>query len=261
MRFSFILVQKAFYPVTMLCRVLMVSCSGLYAWRLRGESKHARRDRELGLKISAIHSESRGTYGSPRVYDELKVAKEKLSKKRVARIMREQGVSGKPPKRFQRTTDSAHKLPIADNLLQRNFIVDAPDKVWVSDITYVRTWEGWLYVAIVLDLFSRRVVGWAVADHMRTELVLDALNMAATIRRPAPGLIHHSDRGSQYASDAYRRRLADRRMLCSMSRKGDCWDNGVPRTPERWCSLRDGSFGLSGSGYRVWFQTTPSCCD
>ena len=141
--------------------------------------------------------------------------------------MRERGLCGKAPKRYRRTTDSSHSLPIAPNLLARDFTADAPNQIWVSDITYVRTWEGWLYVAAIIDLFSRRVVGWAVADHMRTELALEALHMAITQRRPKPGLTHHSDRGSQYASDSYQRELSKHGMLCSMSRKGNCWDNAV----------------------------------
>jgi putative transposase len=222
MRFSFMLEEKAF-PVRWMCKRLEVSCSGFYAWRARPESEHARRDRVLGVSIAAVHSENRGVYGSPRIYDELQAKGEAVSKKRVARLMREKGLTGKAPRRFRRTTDSSHGLPVAENILARNFTVDRPNEVWVGDITYVRTWEGWLYVAVVLDLYSRRVVGWAVADHMRTDLALDALKMAIDLRNPGSGLIYHSDRGSQYASLDYRAELHRH----GISRKGDCWDNAV----------------------------------
>ena len=220
------LAEKAF-PVRWMCKHLEVSCSGFYAWRSRPESEHTRRDRVLGVRIAAVHGENRGVYGSPRIYDELQADGEAVSKKRVARLMREKALSGKAPRRFKRTTDSSHGLPVAKNILDRKFTVDRPNEVWVGDITYVRTWEGWLYVAVVLDLYSRRVVGWAVADHMRTELALDALKMAINLRNPGPGLIHHSDRGSQYASLEYRAELDRHGIVCSMSRKGDCWDNAV----------------------------------
>ncbi|MFC1611460.1 IS3 family transposase [Myxococcota bacterium] len=227
MRFTFIDAERASFPVTTLCRVLQVTRNGFYAWLKRPESRRRRRDRQLAVKIKAFHQASRGTYGSPRIYDDLKEEGESVSKKRVARIMRENGVSGRAKPRRKRTTDSNHNLPVAENLLNRDFSVAAPDRVWASDITYVRTWEGWLYLAVVIDLFSRRVIGWAIADHMRTELVLDAVKMAIGLRNPAPGLIHHSDRGSQYASHDYQRTLEAHGMLCSMSRKGDCWDNAV----------------------------------
>ncbi len=227
MKFDAIQKQRLEFSVAWMCSRLGVSRSGFYAWSRRPEAAHARRDRQLAVEIAAIHHEHRRTYGSPRVYDKLRKRGEAVSRKRVARIMREQGLSAKPRKRFRRTTDSSHGLPVAENLLARNFIVDGPDKVWVSDITYVRTWEGWLYLAVVIDLFSRRAVGWAVADHMRTELALEALRMAIRHRRPPPGLIHHSDRGSQYASESYQDELKRCGAICSMSRKGDCWDNAV----------------------------------
>ena len=222
MRFAFIDAERASFPVTLLCRVLQVTRTGFYAWLKRPESKHRKRDLQLAVKIKAYHKASRGTYGSPRIYDDLKEDGESVSKKRVARLMRENAVTGQPKPRRKKTTDSNHNLPIAENLLNRDFSVAAPDQVWASDITYVRTWEGWLYLAVVIDLFSRRVIGWAIADHMRTELVLAALKMAIRQRNPAPGLIHHSDRGSQYASHEYQRTLKAYGMLCSMSRKGDC---------------------------------------
>jgi putative transposase len=226
-RFAFIEAQKAEHPVRVLCRVLAVSSSGFYEWHRRPEAAHDRQDRKLGVEIAAIHRENRGVFGSPRIHDQLQKRGEQVSKKRVARIMREHGITAKPAKRFRRTTDSSHGLPVAKNILKRKFEIDEPNKAWVADITYVRTWEGWLYVAMVLDLFSRRIVGWAVADHMRTELALDALRMAVRQRRPDAGLVHHSDRGCQYASHAYRDELASHGVTCSMSRKGDCWDNAV----------------------------------
>lgn len=218
--------EKA-WPVAWMCKQLEVSRSGFYEWQRRGPSPRSRRDQQLSVKIAAVHKESRGTYGSQTIRDELVKDGEKVGKKRVARLMREAGLSGNPVKKFKRTTDSAHDLAVAKNLVKRRFEAERPDQLWVTDITYVWTWEGFLYLATVIDVFSRRVVGWAIADHMRTELPLEALDMAIRERRPAPGLVHHSDRGSQYASSAYQQRLTANGMKCSMSRKGDCWDNAV----------------------------------
>ena len=204
-----------------------VSTSGFYRWSKRHEPARARRDRQLGTTIRALHAASGGTYGSPRILRELAAAGEAVGRKRVARLMRENGIVGQTPRRFRRTTDSKHDLPIAENVVARNFNPEAPNRVWAADITYVRTWAGWLYLAVVIDLFSRRVVGWAIADHMRTDLVLSALTMAFDTRKPEAGLVHHSDRGSQYASHAHRRALDERHAICSMSRKGNCWDNAV----------------------------------
>ena len=178
-------------------------------------------------KINVVHAQNAGTYGSPRVWRELRDEGERVSRKRVARLMKEEGLKGIPKRRFRRTTDSSHGLPVAPNLLNRKFCADAPNRVWASDISYVRTWEGWLYLAVIIDLFSRRVVGWSIADNMRTELVLEALSRAVSLRRPPPGLMNHSDQGSQYASTDYRNALKKHRMVMSMSRKGDCWDNAA----------------------------------
>jgi len=227
MRFAFIDAERAMYPVTTLCRVLEVTRTGFYAWLKRPESERSKRDRQLAAKIKAYHKASRGTYGSPRIYDDLKAADVSVSRKRVARIMRENSITGKAKPRRRRTTDSNHNLPVAENLLNRDFSPAAANQVWVSDLTYIRTWEGWLYLVAVIDLYSRRVVGWAIADHMRTELVIEALTMAINLRNPAPGLIHHSDRGSQYASHDFQEVLKTYGIKCSMSRKGDCWDNAV----------------------------------
>jgi putative transposase len=226
-KFAFILTEKAYFPVRALCRNLGVSSSGFYAWCKRPESERAQRDRALTVVIADAHRQSRGTYGSPRVHAELQALGFEMGRNRIARLMRLSGLEGVRPKRFVRTTDSKHDAPVAQNLLRREFDVEAPNRVWVTDITYVRTWEGWLYLAVVIDLFSRKVVGWSTAEHLRTELALDALGMALRQRSPDADLLHHSDRGTQYASDAYRRALAANDITCSMSRKGNCWDNAV----------------------------------
>jgi putative transposase len=184
-------------------------------------------DAKLVPVIRACHVRSRGTYGSPRIHQDLKALGHRVSRKRVARLMRREGVSARPPKRYRATTDSKHPLPVAPNVVARKFQADGPNRVWVTDITYVWTWEGWLFLAAIVDIFSRRVVGWAVADHLRTELPLEALGMALGMRQPDEGLVHHSDRGCQYASEAYRAELTARGIVCSMSRLGNCWDNAV----------------------------------
>ncbi len=227
MRYPFIHAEKANYPVRILCRVLQVSRSGFYAWAKRSPSRRKVEDRRLRVEIKALHEASYKTYGSPRIHADLKARQMAISRKRVARLMKEAGLCGLPPKRFRRTTDSQHNQPVAGNVLQRDFDVSKPNQCWAADITYIRTWEGWLYLAVVIDLFSRRVVGWALADHLRTDLVLEALRMALGLRQPEAGLLHHSDRGSQYASQAYRGLLEGRGITCSMSRRGDCWDNAV----------------------------------
>jgi transposase InsO family protein len=171
------------------------------------------------------HEGRRGRYGSPRIHAELRAQGRRIGRKRVARLMRGMGLSARRKRRFRRTTDSAHALPVAPNRLARGFTAAAPDHVWLGDLTYIGPAEGWLYLAVMLDLFSRRIVGWAMADHLRHELALAALDMAIARQRPSPGLVHHSDRGVQYAAHAYRERLRQHGMLCSMSRKGGCWDN------------------------------------
>jgi putative transposase len=226
-KFVFIEAEKANFSIKAMCRVLEVSCSGFFAWRRRPPSTRTREDVKLSVEISAIYQRSRGTYGSPRIHAELRSRSLDVGRRRVARLMRERGLVARPPRRTKRTTESDDRLPIATNVLERRFDVDQPNRVWVTDITYVRTWQGWLYLAVVIDLFARRVVGWAMADHLRTELVLDALAMAIGRRMPDAGLVHHSDRGCQYASDAYRTVLERHGVVCSMSRKGNCWDNAV----------------------------------
>jgi putative transposase len=225
MKFQFIRDHREDFPVRLMCRVLEVSPSGFYDWLGRPESARAAEDRALVAKIQAVHGDSRRTYGSPRVHASLKAAGYRIGRKRVARLMRENDIRAKAKRTFQATTDSRHDHPVAPNLLDRQFTVAAPNMVWLADISYIPTREGWLYLAVVLDLHSRQVVGWAMDEEMPQELTLAALDMALKRRRPLPGLMHHSDRGSQYAAKAYQARLAEHGIVCSMSRKGNCWDN------------------------------------
>lgn len=221
----FIQQNVADFPLELLCEVLGVSRSGYYAWARRAESARAQEDRALSSEILAAHQASRGRYGSPRVHAELRAQGHRVSRKRIARLMRRMGLAARRKRRFRRTTDSRHAFPIAPNLLARNFTAQAPNRVWLADITYIWTGEGWLYLAAVLDLYTRKVVGWAMAEHLGQELALAALDMAIRRQQPTPGLVHHTDRGVQYAAHRYRARLRQHGMLCSMSRKGDCWDN------------------------------------
>ena len=230
MRYAFIAEHRDRWPVRLQCRVLQVSASGYYDWRTRKPGARARRRAELGDRIARIHADSRGTYGSPRVFRQLKQNGETVGRKRVESIMREHELQGKcPRKRVPRTTDSAHDKPVADNVIDRDFTATAPDQKWVADITYVDTDDGWLYLATVMDCFSRRIVGWAAADHLRAELVEEALTLAIHSRgvNRDHELIHHSDRGVQYASGSFQELLGKYGIACSMSRKGDCYDNAV----------------------------------
>lgn len=213
------------FPISVMCEVLAVSRSGYYAWRKNPGSKRRQSNQTLREKIRTVHRDSRESYGSPRVYKALKAQGETCSENRVARLMREDGLKAKTKRRFKATTNSKHNLPVAPNLLNRNFSPEAPNQVYAGDITYIWTTEGWLYLAVVLDLFSRSVVGWAMDKRMTRQLVMDALTMAVQRRRPPSGAIFHSDRGSQYASGDFQALLAKHGMRCSMSRKGDCWDN------------------------------------
>jgi len=226
-KYAFILAEKANCPVTVLCSVLGVSRSGLHAWRKRQPSHRARANSRLAVEVAAVHKRSRKTYGSPRVHAELKARGVRVGKKRVARLMQENGLEARRKRRFRKTTDSRHANPVAPNLLARAFNVEAPNRVWVTDVTAIWTLEGWLYLAVMLDLFSRRVVGCATSTSNDTALALDALRGALKLRRPPQGLLHHSDRGSPYASADYRAELERNGVVCSMSRKGDCWDNAV----------------------------------
>jgi putative transposase len=226
-KFAFIDVERAHYPVTVLCDVLQVSRSGFYASRGRDPSSRAKSDAKLAVEITAVHKRTRGRYGSPRVHRELRAKGHLVGKKRVERVMRDHGIRGKCKRRFRRTTDSNHTNPIAPNLVARDFEPAAPNRVWAGDVTYIATGEGWAYLAVLLDLYSRRVVGWAISATNDTDLALAALGRATCGRLVPLGLVQHTDRGSPYASDDYRKALADGGMIASMSRKGDCWDNAV----------------------------------
>ncbi|APR78533.1 Mobile element protein [Minicystis rosea] len=227
MKFAFIAAEKAFYPVDVLCHALEVSRSGYYAWTKRMPSDRMLSDARLRAEIATIHRTSRGTYGSPRVHAELRAKSVRVGKKRVERLMRESGLEARRKRPFRRTTDSNHTQPIAPNVLDRQFRTPAPNQAWVTDVTYIPTAEGWLYLAAILDLFSRRVVGWATSATNDRALALEALERALRTRRPPVGLLHHSDRGSPYASEDYRAALARHGITTSMSRTGDCWDNAV----------------------------------
>ena len=208
-----------------MCEVLQVSRSGYYAWLRRPQSKRGEQNEWIVKQIKNIHQQSRQTYGSPRIHDELKDQGIACSKNRVARLMRQHGIAVEKKRKFIPTTDSNHFLPVAPNRLDQQFEVDRPDAVWTADITYIWTQEGWLYLAVVLDLFSRRVVGWSMAPSLERALVIDALEMAIAVRHPSKGLIHHSDRGSQYASYDYQKTLQQKGIVGSMSRRGNCYDN------------------------------------
>ena len=225
MRYQFMYDHRGIHRVRRMCRVLGVSASGYYAWLNRPESNRAREDRRLVVEIKAIHKENRGVYGSLRIHADLKDRKTHVSENRVARLMRENGIAAKQKKKYKATTDSNHTLPVAPNILERDFEASDPNQKWLADISYIPTREGWLYLAAVLDLYSKLIVGWSMSSRMTKNLVLDALKMAVDRRRPGPGLIHHSDQGRQYASKAYRKKLKSHRMICSMSRKANCWDN------------------------------------
>ena len=215
------------HPVQRLCAVLGVSRSGYYAWRRRPAAHRVREDRRLKREILTIHTETDGRYGTPRVERSLRRRGVRTSRKRVARLRRELGLRARTPRRFRATTDSHHSQPAAPNLLQRRFAASGPDRTWVGDITYLSTPGGWLYLAFLMDTFSRRIVGWAVSSRIDEELCLTALRRALEARRPPRGLIHHTDRGSQYCGGDYRKLLSQAGLTASMSRKGDCWDNAM----------------------------------
>jgi len=225
-KYAWIDTQRSYYALSEMCPVLEVSISGYRAWKRGGKADRCRlTDTQLLALIRAIHEEYKGAYGSPRMVLELRARGFTAGDMRVERLMRENGIRARHKRKFKVTTDSKHGLPVADNLLDRNFTPSAPNQVWTSDITYLWTDEGWLYLAIVLDLFNREVIGWSLKPRMTADIVTDALTMAWFRRKPAPGVLHHSDRGSQYASHAFQDKLAEYGMVCSMSRKGNCWDN------------------------------------
>jgi transposase InsO family protein len=220
--------EKANFPVGVLCEVLGVSRSGYYASRRRAPSPRAKQDAHLAVEVAAAHQKSGRRYGSPRVHRKLRKNGLRVSRKRVERLMREKGLVGRQKRRFRRTTDSNHAQPVAPNVVDRQFEPKQPNAVWAGDVTYIATGEGWLYLAVLLDLFSRRVLGWALSETNDTRLALAALRRAVAARHVLPpGLVHHTDRGSPYASAEYRSALASFGMVASMSRTGDCWDNAV----------------------------------
>jgi len=226
MRFRCIEDHRDTWPVQVLCDALEVSPSGYYAWRGRPESARAAANRALLADIRRVHEQHRRRYGAPRIHAALRAEGRSVSRGRIERLMRLHGIRAAKGRRFRVvTTDSNHALPVASNLLEQNFSATRPNQIWLADITYIPTDEGWLYLAVVLDLFSRKVVGWAMRDHLRQELTIAALTMAIQRQRPGRRLIHHSDRGSQYAAGAYRQRLKANGIVASMSRKGNCWDN------------------------------------
>jgi transposase InsO family protein len=227
-RFAFIDKNAQEFPVDLMCQVLNVSRSGYFAWRVRPTSAQAERRNQLLAHIQAAHAESRQTYGSPRVHAELEAQGISCSKNTVAKLMRQHKVRSKMRRRFVvRTTDSRHEHPVFENRLDRQFEQPLPNQAWAADITYIPTQEGWLYLAAVIDLCSRKIVGWATADHLRAELCCQALRNALNQRDPTDELLHHSDRGVQYACDDYQQLLAERNIECSMSRRGNCYDNAV----------------------------------
>ena len=226
--YQFIDAERATWPVRVMCRALRVARSAYYDWKQGKTSPRTADDAALAVHIKVIHRTSRGTYGVPRVLAELRAEGHLVGKDRVGRLMREQGLTGTPKRRYRpTTTDSDHDDRVAENLLDRKFDTSAPNQAWVGDITYLATKAGWVYLVVLLDLFSRKVVGWALQPHMQTALCLQALRQAVATRRPGPGLVHHSDRGSQYTSDDYQAALEAIDAIPSMSRKGNCWDNAV----------------------------------
>jgi putative transposase len=227
MKYQFVAEQRQEYPITTLCRVLEVSVSGYYAWWKREPSQHARSDAQLAEQVKTAFQDNRCVYGSPRVHAELQAQGIHCARKRVARLMRDQGLFAKRPRHRTITTHSELGAQVAPNLLQRDFSADEPNTKWVADTTYIWTAEGWLYLAVVLDLFSRLVVGWSMAAIQDATLVTQALRMAVARRRPQAGLLHHTDRGSTYTSEDYQALLQQEGMVASMSRTADCYDNAA----------------------------------
>jgi putative transposase len=224
-KYGFIAAQLSDFPVTVLCRVMQVSTSAYYDWRGHGGELIGHQTWRLCHRMKALFTESRQSLGSRQMMKQLRKEGYEIGRYRVRSLMKKLNLAVKKKKRFVLTTDSGHGLPVAENLLNRDFAPAEKDRVWTTDITYIWTLQGWVYLAVVIDLHSRRVVGWHLDRHMDTALVIRALMMAVNLRSPPPGLLHHSDRGSQYASHTYRRLLKQNGMVCSMSRKGNCWDN------------------------------------
>jgi putative transposase len=226
-KYAFIKAQEVAFPVKVMCQLLDVSRSGYYDWKARPEAPLDAAKVAVSAEVEAAHRRSRGTYGSPRIHHELRARGIRISRKRVEQLMREKGLKGAQKRRFRCTTDSRHMLPIAPNELNRNFDQDKANRVWAGDVTYIATDQGWLYLAVMLDLFSRRVVGWSVSVTNDTVLASEALRRALVARHPESGLLHHTDRGSPYAALAYTSILRQHGVVASMSRAGDCYDNAV----------------------------------
>jgi putative transposase len=225
MRYDFVERHRGRWPVRLMGRVLRVSPGGYYDWRGRPQSLRAARNDALVVSIKAIHGEVKARDGSPRIHAEFVARGEPCCVNTVARLMRREGIAAKTRRKFRVTTDSNHDRPVAENVLDRQFEPEAPNRAWTADITFIATGEGWLYLAAVEDLYSRRIVGWSMSSRIDSRLVVDALEMALAGRRPGEGLVAHSDRGSQYASEHYRGVLAGHGIVCSMSRRANCWDN------------------------------------
>ena len=240
MKFAWIEAEKAEWPVRLMCRMLKVSPSGFYAWKKRPESAHAVEDRRLAVLVGAAFARSRETYGSPRVHRALRKSGVRVGRNRVIRLMQAQQLRGRVRRRFVTTTNSAHTMPVAPNLLERDFTATAPNQRWVGDVTYLRTPAGFVYLAVVLDLYSRRVVGWSLGAMNDRHVVLRALEMAVRHRRPGAGLVHHSDRGATYTCEDYQAALATDGITCSMSRRGNCLDNAAM---ESWNSTLKAELG------------------
>lgn len=227
MKFQFISDHAGTFNVGRMCRLLNVSRSGFYAWRIRPESRTSRENRALEDRIRLLHANSHGIYGAPRIHRDLTDSGVRCGKNRVARIMRNAGIRSRTQKKFKATTHSRHSLPVAPNLLNQDFSAEAAGIAWVGDITYIWTDEGWLYLAMLLDLYNREIVGWSASSRITRQLAVNALQMALGRRASSRGLLHHTDRGSQYASADYQKILKEHGMVCSMSRKGNCYDNAV----------------------------------
>ncbi len=232
MRYQFIDEQKKAWPVTLMCGMLNVSRSGYYNWTVRGQSQHVSENHHLDRRIREIFAEHRQRYGAPRITKTLRHEGRRCSENRIGRRMQLLGLKAIQAKKFKVITASTHSKPVAPDLLEQDFRAETPNQKWTSDITYVWTNEGWLYLAVVMDLYSRAIVGWSMNRRMTQQLVCDALSMALFRRSFPKGTILHSDRGSQYCSNRYQRLLANNRLCCSMGRRATCYDNGVPRTSE-----------------------------
>jgi transposase InsO family protein len=242
MKYQFIHENRSLYPIVRMCHVLEVSENGYYNWRKRGKSQRKQEDEQLMERIEDAYHTNRGVYGSPRIHVELKEQGILCSRKRIARLMRKQNISARRKRRQAKKTDSNHSSPIAPNLLKRDFTADAPNKKWMTDMTFIATNEGWLYLAGVIDGYSRRLIGWAMGSEHDAKLVKQALQMALTMRQPGAGLLHHSDQGSEYASKSYQEILHQHHIQMSMSRKGDCYDNAMIES--FWGTLKEECVGL-----------------